>query len=902
MYMKIGKGLNIRIIDSLNFLPMPLSSLPKAFGLTELKKGYFPHLFNTPQNQNAILQGLPDARFYSPEGMTSQKREEFQNWYNQNKHNIFDFQKEIVDYCISDVDILMNACLKFKQLLQDETRGSEEIFQEQEEEEEGEEGEGEGERKKKKKKKKKQPKGIDPFSFLTIASVCMGIFRCKFLPEKWSVVLKENSVENCKHKDEDCGCLWSEARILSLQNAWQVLVDGHWINVQESLIVRKKFLSSPIGLIPNSGYSGRNLYSVEALQWLKVKERELQEKYNCPSLSVQTAVSSIQGEKVIYFKDPERKKLIKYKLDGYCETECGEKIALEYHGCNWHGCLFCFPNSRNSISNQGKSLDVRFRETLLKESRLRQMGLTVISKWSCEFKEDVMKSEELQKFISECDMQKGIHLRDCFFGGRVNGVVLYKNFQNTSERGNYVDFTSLYPAVMKHQKFPVGHPERITCNFQQPFSVPCSKPDSCDFQYGLKKDCPGSHVHMPYFGIMRVTILPPTDLYIPVLPVRYGKKLKFPLCFSCAKHEQVSSPCNCCDSQRQFTETYCTPEIELALNVGYKLIAIHEVLHWKETEQYNKCTKEGGLFTKYINKFLKVKQESSGLPDENVDIDEYIDTYRQHEGIVLERDKIEKNSGLRSLGELALNSFFGKFGQGSNKVQTALLTELGDLYSILLDPAKKLTGFHIISENMLQVEYKYNDDFEPLPLNINVVICAFCTCWGRVKLYHLLNSLGKRVMYFDTDSVIFSSDTNKENEFMPHTGNFLGELTNELSCKDLNCSRDSCQGHYIVEFVCCGPKNYSYKLNTGEVVCKVRGFSLSHQNSLLLNFESMKESLMCWKKGEKKQLITVKTEIQRDKLTSCLYTKQVEKQYGVVLDKRQVLDDFTTVPFGYMNE
>ena len=31
-------GLNIRFLDSLNFLPMPLAQLPKSFGLEELKK------------------------------------------------------------------------------------------------------------------------------------------------------------------------------------------------------------------------------------------------------------------------------------------------------------------------------------------------------------------------------------------------------------------------------------------------------------------------------------------------------------------------------------------------------------------------------------------------------------------------------------------------------------------------------------------------------------------------------------------------------------------------------------------------------------------------------------------------------------------------------------------------
>ena len=40
MYMNIKK-LNMRLLGSLNFLPMPLGNLPKSFGLNELKKGFF---------------------------------------------------------------------------------------------------------------------------------------------------------------------------------------------------------------------------------------------------------------------------------------------------------------------------------------------------------------------------------------------------------------------------------------------------------------------------------------------------------------------------------------------------------------------------------------------------------------------------------------------------------------------------------------------------------------------------------------------------------------------------------------------------------------------------------------------------------------------------------------------
>ena len=54
--------------------------------------------------------------------MECQKKEEL-NSYNgmKNIKNDFDFQKEMKDYCISDVDILSHTCLKFRDLLKSET-------------------------------------------------------------------------------------------------------------------------------------------------------------------------------------------------------------------------------------------------------------------------------------------------------------------------------------------------------------------------------------------------------------------------------------------------------------------------------------------------------------------------------------------------------------------------------------------------------------------------------------------------------------------------------------------------------------------------------------------------------------------------------------------------------------
>lgn len=54
MCMTIQNQLNIRFIDSFNFITMPLAKTPKTFGIKELKKRYFPHFFNTTKNKKYI--------------------------------------------------------------------------------------------------------------------------------------------------------------------------------------------------------------------------------------------------------------------------------------------------------------------------------------------------------------------------------------------------------------------------------------------------------------------------------------------------------------------------------------------------------------------------------------------------------------------------------------------------------------------------------------------------------------------------------------------------------------------------------------------------------------------------------------------------------------------------------
>ena len=106
---------NVKFIDSMNFFPMALSNFPKTFGICELKKGFFPHLFNTKENQNFVGY-MPDNSYYDPDGMSPARKEEFLTWYDEkvSKRYIFNFQEELLSYCQSDVRILKQGCMTFR--------------------------------------------------------------------------------------------------------------------------------------------------------------------------------------------------------------------------------------------------------------------------------------------------------------------------------------------------------------------------------------------------------------------------------------------------------------------------------------------------------------------------------------------------------------------------------------------------------------------------------------------------------------------------------------------------------------------------------------------------------------------------------------------------------------------
>jgi len=78
---------DLHFLDSLNFLPMSLKSMPKSFDLT-CKKGHYTHFFNTAKNLDYVGP-YPEPRFYGADFMSSEERAQLLKWYEEQKDKIF---------------------------------------------------------------------------------------------------------------------------------------------------------------------------------------------------------------------------------------------------------------------------------------------------------------------------------------------------------------------------------------------------------------------------------------------------------------------------------------------------------------------------------------------------------------------------------------------------------------------------------------------------------------------------------------------------------------------------------------------------------------------------------------------------------------------------------------------
>ena len=137
--------------------------------------------------------------------------------------------------------------------------------------------------------------------------------------------------------------------------------------------------------------------------------------------------------------------------------------------------------------------------------------------WECEINAMLQEDIEMRQRFKEYLDEGPLNIRSCFMGGRTGPTKLFHKAQ-PGEKISYLDVTSLYPFINYIAKYMVGHPKVHILNEQ------------CDWSHPSDNPFP--------MALMKVLVVPPKEIDVPVLPMKLDDddpRLLFPLCASCAR-------------------------------------------------------------------------------------------------------------------------------------------------------------------------------------------------------------------------------------------------------------------------------------------------------------------------------------------------------------------------------
>jgi DNA polymerase family B len=642
------------------------------------------------------------------------------------------------------------------------------------------------------------------------------------------------------------------------------------ISSASMMYFRKCFLKEKsIILTSSTVFKKQYIYSKESLLWLSY----IQKTRNIPNM-----ISATVGEE-------QRIPSTGYTIDGYVENqrEDGkvERVGYDFLGCFYHGheCQTSDREKKRASLNY-KSLNTKRSELAERDLVYKRYLTKVESIWECEFKELKSTDPFFKNYERNVDIWSVLPIepRAAYLGGRTETLVMVRVPEN-NEKIFYFDFVGLYSYVLKNKRFMVGTPQFIT-------------------QFKGDEDVSS------YFGLIKASISPPRGLFVPVLPMKINNKLMFGLCNKCMQTCQQTA-CEHNEKERMFHSTWTTVEVLHALNRGYRIHKIHQVVHFPDSMQYDKNTNSEGLFSTFVNSLMKRRLEVSGWPKNVTDErgkDAYIQEVFEKESIVLDKSKICQNSSLKNVCKRMLNSFYGQLGLRDDYKNTVIVKTPEEYVRILTDPQKHITGLTFPNEQCAIISYEELNK-SATQFKGNPILSSFITAYGRLMLLNVIEQLveefGERsVLYFDTDSVIFCADR------VPtciKEGTLLGEMTNEF---------ESCD-HSASLFLSGGPKSYGMQIinhvtkEPSHSIIKIRGFRLASQQSgsATLNPETLLDLLLSYQNDpqECKEISVNQTQFLKNKYFRVQTVDNVKK-FKIKFDKRVVdRSDISksTLPYGY---
>ena len=210
-----------------------------------------------------------------------------------------------------------------------------------------------------------------------------------------------------------------------------------------------------------------------------------------------------------------------------------------------------------------------------------------------------------------------------------------------------------------------------------------------------------------------------------------------------------------------------------------------------------------------------------------------------------------------------------------------------ELINIVFNDKLQDISIILLNEDFLLATYYEKEQFQKVNKSTNIFIAVFTTAHARLKLYDILDILGERVCYFDTDSTIYIDDESEAcKKIDSKLGCMLGQLTNELG-----------KNHMDVH-VSTGPKDYSHMLDDGSIKGKCKGFRVSAETDEKMTHEN-RVNLLKNKCGPQ-TINSRKFVIQKN---GDILVKDEQKEWDFEFNKRMIVhvseNHIDTIPFGY---
>jgi hypothetical protein len=535
---------------------------------------------------------------------------------------------------------------------------------------------------------------------------------------------------------------------------------------------------------------------------------------------------------------------------------------------------------QSDVNVLAKSLEVYITEGMTMNSGLNPLDCATIASYAFKVYKTLHLPENTLAVLNEEELE---FAKRSMHGGRTDVRKMIQFYSKDQvEKGiyaKYQDVQSLYPTVQFYDKLPCGIPKIHR------FFDPINKTFKVDNQPSI------DDVINNWFGIVECDLQVVKYLHHPVIVEKIDGKLMATL------HDKKNV-------------VLTTPELQAALKTGcYKLLRVI---------QYHEYKPSTTLFKSYLRQYLKIKIENSGMPSHiknDQQWSEFQEYHRNELGIELVRENMVKNPGKKQLAKMMLNSLWGKFAESQNYCTHAKVNLKNEfqIYENLWDCCliDIVLNININTETSLLI-YKDADNSryrKSRASRNNMALASFVTAYGALRLWDEMNKLGSRVLYHDTDSVIYEHNPNLYN--IPE-GKYLGEWEDETG------------GKPIIAFTSTGPKTYSYatlqnpvpynehdlrkrgaeywlsddEQTVREIVyaSKCKGFSLNSYNSQQVNFKSMHQLIL----GKVPWLKTKALKFYWSRLKNAMTSNYESKYLTFKYDKGHIDKlDYTVYPFGY---